>query len=115
VVVRRNRYGPECALPKGKLDKGESFEEAAVREIEEETGCRTQLVDLISAIDYRVGKGPKVVLFFETELTEEGRFEPSDEIEAIEWLTPDEALTQLSHPAEQAVLERYLRMRSGGA
>jgi len=112
VVVRRNRYGPEVSLPKGKLEKGESFEQAAVREVQEETGCVTQLLDLIAAVDYRVRKGPKVVLFFEAELLDEGEFEPSEEVESIEWLAPEEAVTRLTYPAEQRVVERYVRMIS---
>ncbi len=40
-VVHRPRYG-DWTLPKGKLDPSESFEQAALREVEEETGfaCR---------------------------------------------------------------------------
>ena len=38
-MVHRPRYD-DWSLPKGKLDPGESFEEAALREVEEETGLR---------------------------------------------------------------------------
>ena len=112
-VVRRTRYGPEWSLPKGKLEKGETFEEAAVREVEEETCCRTEIVDLVAAIDYRVRKGPKVVLFFEMQLIEERPFQPSEEIEALEWMLPEEAIVRLTYPAEQRVVDRFLRDRGG--
>ena len=112
VVVRRNRYGPELSLPKGKLNRGETFEQAAVREVQEETGCTIRLEDLIQAVDYRVRRGPKVVLFFEAELVNEGVFEPSEEVEAIEWLAVEDALAQLTYPVEQRVVERYLRLMS---
>ena len=42
-LVHRPRYD-DWTLPKGKLDPGESFEEAALREVEEETGLRAHLV-----------------------------------------------------------------------
>ena len=42
-LVHRPRYD-DWTLPKGKLDPGESFEEAAVREVHEETGVRARLV-----------------------------------------------------------------------
>ena len=42
VVVHRPRYD-DWSLPKGKLDKGESWEEAALREVEEEIGLRCRL------------------------------------------------------------------------
>ena len=39
VLVHRDRYD-DWSLPKGKLDRGESYEQAAYRELEEETGLR---------------------------------------------------------------------------
>ena len=42
LLVHRPRYD-DWSLPKGKLDPGESFEEAALREVEEETGLRCRL------------------------------------------------------------------------
>ena len=37
-VVHRPRYD-DWSLPKGKLDHGETFEDGALREVFEETGC----------------------------------------------------------------------------
>jgi 8-oxo-dGTP diphosphatase len=51
VLVHRPRYD-DWTLPKGKLDSGESFEEAAIREIDEETGLRTRLVRELPAVHY---------------------------------------------------------------
>ena len=42
VVAHRPRYD-DWSLPKGKLDKGESWEQAALREVEEEVGLRCRL------------------------------------------------------------------------
>ena len=41
-VVHRPRYD-DWSLPKGKLDPGETWEEAALREVEEEIGLRCRL------------------------------------------------------------------------
>ena len=42
LIVHRPRYD-DWTLPKGKLDRGESFEDAALREVWEETGVRCNL------------------------------------------------------------------------
>src|SRR5918998_4427047 len=43
LLVHRPRYD-DWTLPKGKLDAGESFEDAALREVEEETGLRCRFI-----------------------------------------------------------------------
>ena len=55
-VVHRPKY-EDWSLPKGKLDAGESFERAALREIEEETGLRCELVSELQPARYRDRKG----------------------------------------------------------
>ena len=52
VVVHRPRY-EDWTLPKGKLDPGETLEEAALREVEEETGLRCRLVRELPPVAYR--------------------------------------------------------------
>ena len=55
-VVHRPRYD-DWSLPKGKLDEGETFEEAALREVWEETGLRAALVRELPEVRYP-GPGP---------------------------------------------------------
>jgi 8-oxo-dGTP pyrophosphatase MutT (NUDIX family) len=53
VIARVNRAGRlEWCLPKGHLEHGENAEQAAVREIEEETGIRGRIVGSLGSIDY---------------------------------------------------------------
>lgn len=53
VIARVNRAGRlEWCLPKGHLERGETPEQAAVREIEEETGIRGRVVRSLGTIDY---------------------------------------------------------------
>ena len=56
VVVHRPRYD-DWSFPKGKLDKGETYEEAAVREVAEETGLVCELGDELPSTWYLDGKG----------------------------------------------------------
>jgi 8-oxo-dGTP pyrophosphatase MutT (NUDIX family) len=53
VIARVNRAGRvEWCLPKGHLEEGETPEQAAVREIEEETGIRGRVLHALGTIDY---------------------------------------------------------------
>ena len=54
--MHRPRYD-DWSLPKGKLEPGESHEDAAVREVEEETGCRCELGDELPSVRYIDRKG----------------------------------------------------------
>jgi 8-oxo-dGTP diphosphatase len=96
LLVHRPRYD-DWSLPKGKLDKGESFEQAAVREIEEETGLRCALGDELEPASYTDHKGrSKLVRWYLMEPVDpadlEAPFEPNDEVDEIRWLDAAEAL-----------------------
>jgi 8-oxo-dGTP diphosphatase len=103
-LVHRPRY-EDWSLPKGKLDRGESFEEAALREVEEETGLRAELGEELPSTHYRDSKDrPKVVRYWRmTPLS--GEFEPNDEVDELRWLEPDEAAELLTFDRDREVLE----------
>ena len=89
-MVHRPRYD-DWTLPKGKLDRGESFEEAALREVGEETGLRCRLVRELASTEYRDNKDrPKIVRYWLMEV-EGGEFAPNDEVDEVRWLALDEA------------------------
>jgi 8-oxo-dGTP diphosphatase len=104
-VVHRPRY-QDWSLPKGKLERGESFGRAALREVREETGCDARLGRFAGVSLYRVGARPKLVLYWSMELVAEHPFAPSKEIDAVAWLTRDEALARLHHAAERRMVRR---------
>lgn len=101
-------YKDEWSLPKGKLDKNENWERAAVREVEEETMCVAKVCKFASVSHYWVKDRPKIVVFFDMVVEKEEQFKPSGEVRAIKWLTPDRALRQLTHLGEQQVLQACL-------
>jgi 8-oxo-dGTP diphosphatase len=85
-VVHRPRYD-DWSLPKGKLDRGESFEQAAVREVLEETGLRCRLGRELEEVRYTDHKGrSKLVRYWLMDVAEDVGFAPSDEVDRLRWL-----------------------------
>jgi 8-oxo-dGTP pyrophosphatase MutT (NUDIX family) len=102
-LVHRPRYD-DWTLPKGKVDRGESYEEAAVREVQEETGVRARLVRELPSTNYRVSGRPKVVRYWLMDVEHEGPFTPNDETDQLRWVSPDEALRLLTYDRDRDVL-----------
>ncbi|MDQ2694041.1 MAG: NUDIX hydrolase [Pseudomonadota bacterium] len=106
-VIHRARHG-DWSLPKGKLDRGESWQAAALREVAEETGCAVRLADFVGSVSYLVNGVPKVVLYWNMQLRAPCAFRPVDptEVDDLRWLTVAEALATLSHDGERRLLGR---------
>jgi 8-oxo-dGTP diphosphatase len=95
-VVHRPKYD-DWSLPKGKLDDDESWEEAALREVREETGLRCELREELESATYRDRKDrPKKVRYWRMVVVD-GEFAPNDEVDELQWLAPQEALERLSY------------------
>jgi 8-oxo-dGTP diphosphatase len=102
-LVHRPRYD-DWTLPKGKLDKGESFEEAALREVDEETGLHARLVRELPSVNYEVRGRPKVVRYWLMEVESDEGFVANDEVDEVRWLEPAEALALLTYDRDRDVL-----------
>lgn len=103
-VVHRDRYD-DWSLPKGKLDKGESFEQAALREVLEETGLQVELGEELEPVSYVDQKGrPKVVRYWLMEVVG-GEFQANDEVDELRWLAPGDAVELLSYPHDRELVE----------
>src|SRR5918999_645203 len=102
-VVHRPRYD-DWTLPKGKLDPGESFEQAALREVEEETGLHCRLGRELPSSKYIDPKGRrKVVRYWQMEPLE-GEFKPNKEVDELRWAEPEEASELLTYERDVDVL-----------
>ena len=102
-VVHRPRYD-DWTLPKGKLDPGETFEQAALREVLEETGLECRIVEELDSTSYTDSKGrPKVVRYFRMEV-EGGAFTVNDEVDELRWLSPDEARAALTYDRDRDLI-----------
>ncbi|MEY2432587.1 MAG: 8-oxo-dGTP diphosphatase [Acidimicrobiaceae bacterium] len=116
VVIREGERGPEVALvhrpryddwslPKGKRDPGETDEQCAVREVEEETGLRCTLGRELLPTGYVDRKGRrKIVRYWEMTATGSTPFEANDEIDELAWVPMDEAPDLLSYPHDADVV-----------
>lgn len=127
VVFRPGADGAEVALiatddsgtwklPKGTLEKGESLEHAALREVNEETGLTGELIDAIDVIDYWFVWRPqntrfhKFVHFFLIRHTGGDEAKHDFEVKEVRWFPLDKASDMLTYKGEKAVLEKAKAM-----
>ena len=104
LVAHRPKYD-DWTLPKGKLEPGESHEQAAVREVFEETGLRCRLGRELPATRYHDRHGrPKRVRYWEME-AEGGEFVPNREVDEVRWVELDAAARLLSYERDRGLLE----------
>ena len=106
-IIHRPRHGADWSLPKGKLYPGESLEQAALREVEEEIGCKTKLGDIVGLTYYPIDESSnKLVVFWSMTPIQVAVFVPSEEVDRLEWLTPREAVARLSYAQEKKLVEK---------
>jgi 8-oxo-dGTP diphosphatase len=104
LVVHRGHYD-DWSLPKGKLEAGESWEQGALREVEEETGLRCTLGAELGRSFYRDAKGrDKEVRFYV--MAADGEPQPQNEIDEVRWVALEQAAEVLSYASDLAVLAR---------
>ena len=102
-IVHRPRYD-DWSLPKGKLDKNESSERAALREVQEETGLSCQLIEELEPVSYTNNRGrPKNVRYWRMKVLS-GEFEVNDEVDELRWLSKAEALDLLSYEHDRELV-----------
>ena len=108
-LIHRPRYD-DWSLPKGKLDPGESWEDAALREVDEEVGLRCRLGAELPPVAYTDHKGrAMVVRYWLMEPEDDGaRFTPNDEVDEMRWVDVDAAAGLLSYPHDVALVRAAL-------
>ncbi len=117
LVVHRPRYD-DWSLPKGKLEPGESSEDAARREVAEETGVLAELGAELPTSHYVDRKGrPKTVRYWMMTAGGAQPWEPNDEVDAMRWIAPAEAATLLSYEDDRRLVVTVAQLAgtSGGS
>jgi 8-oxo-dGTP diphosphatase len=106
VLVHRPAYD-DWTFPKGKLHPGESEEEAALREVEEETGLLCQLGADLGTTSYSDSRGrPKVVRYWEMTAVS-GSVSPANEIDDARWVPLGAADDLLTYDRDLELLARF--------
>lgn len=104
-------------FPKGHLEEGESSQDAALREVKEETGIDAKISSKVGQVSYiftQYGERIfKVVTFFLMEY-EGGDGKPQlSEVTQIAWMDPNDALKLISFKNDQEMLKQALKLLNG--
>ena len=117
VVLRRSAGGEievlliyrvkraDWTFPKGRREAGESDEECALREVEEETGLRCALGEPLPSTAYVNRKGRNKVVRYWVMHPLAGEAAPLDGVDAVRWVPISRAADLLTHERDRAVLD----------
>ncbi len=107
LLIHRQRYD-DWSWPKGKLDKGETLAECAVREVDEEVGLPITLGIPLPTIQYAVKPGLKEVHYWAAAVDDMPPVPDGREVDAAMWCSPNKARGLLSNPSDQEPLEALI-------
>jgi len=116
VIAAIRAGGKVWCLPKGIVEQGEGVEEAALREVKEETGLVGKIIDKIDKIEYWFYWKPddtryhKFVHFFLMEFVGGDTSRHDSELDEVKWLPIDIAINKLSYKGERHIMEKAKRI-----
>lgn len=99
LLIHRERYD-DWSWPKGKLDKGETLAECAVREVWEEVNLPIRLGIPLPSITYPVKSGMKEVHYWAAQVDDLPPLADGKEVDVTNWVSPDIAREMLTNPSD---------------
>ncbi len=107
-LLIKNKRSANWGFPKGHIERGETKEDTARREVLEETGIRIQIIPgFISKSEYTIqGKVEKSVSIFVAKTSDTQTIIQHEEIEDYIWLNYDKAIKTLKFENDRSILER---------
>lgn len=112
IVIYSRKNATQWCLPKGKIEQNETAEQAALREVQEETGLRGKIIEHIDDIYYQYQDEKrkllveKTVHFFLMKKEAEISKQYDPEVESLTWLSIEQALEKLSFESERMVVRK---------
>ncbi len=111
LLLQRRAIEPgqgEWTFPSGYVDRGEVVEEAAAREVQEETGVQVTIDGLVGLYSER---GNSIVLAVYHGRAQGGRPVAGDEVQEVGLFSPDELPLLDFFPHDQRILEDYKQLQ----
>lgn len=118
LMARFNRGGKlEWCIPKGHLEQNETNEQAALREVFEETGLEAEIIAQLGEVSYqfiqdgaKISKTVYVYLMQQTggELSFDN--DPHKEASELEWVQVSQLLDRLSHGNEKRIAKKAIEL-----
>ena len=122
VVFRKNDEGKveillirvktRWSFPKGNIERGEPKDQAALREVKEETGVDAKILDYLGEVDYWYNIGltkiHKFVYYYLMEYVSGDVVPQKEEIDEAKFMSITEAEKSLSYSTDKEILERAI-------
>lgn len=110
LLIKNNR-SVNWGYPKGHIEPGETKEEAALREVKEETGLDIEIINGFSAVSsYSIhGRIEKEVIIFVGKAKTDDLLLQEEEIERGQWFKYRDALRKLRFENDKSILRRVYR------
>jgi 8-oxo-dGTP pyrophosphatase MutT (NUDIX family) len=118
LMARFNRGGKlEWCIPKGHLEGNETSEQAALREVFEETGLEAKVIASLGDVNYqfiqdgaKISKTVHVYLMEQTGGELSFEHDPHKEASELEWVQVSELLARLSHGNEKRIAKMAIEL-----
>ena len=112
ILVHRPRYD-DWSLPKGKVDPGETDEQAALREVQEESSIEARLGPELMTTTYLDRSGKRKQVRYWAMTPTRGEAAGAHEVDQAAWVPLDEARARLTYAHDVAVLDALAGVAGG--